>query len=372
MQQEIMINKNPFDVINKISVRHKIKRFMLVCDAAFESLSTCDEYGKIENIAVTFNSFSSNPLYDEVCEGVKLFKSGRCDGIIAIGGGSAIDTAKCIKAFSKMSDNELYLTQKFPENDTPFIAVPTTAGTGSESTRYAVVYYKGEKQSVTDDTLIPDYALIDARNLQTLPLYQKKCTMLDALCQGIESWWSVNATEESRIISQKAVAMIMENTGGYLIGDQVCADNMMIGSNLAGQAINITQTTAAHAMSYKLTSLYKIPHGRAAFVCLPYVWEYMIMNSKDNKNLMQVFKDIACTLKCKTPLEAVEFLKKMNRELFREESITVNFEDIPLLVHSVNATRLKNNPIIPSKQNLVSLYTDILGEFSSGNITVLK
>lgn len=116
--------------------------------------------------------------------------------------------------------------------------------------------------------------------------------MLDALCQGIESWWSVNATEESRKISQKAVAMILENLGGYLSGDQACADNMMIGSNLAGQAINITQTTAAHAMSYKLTSLYKIPHGRAAFVCLPYVWEYMIKNSKDNENLTQVFKNI--------------------------------------------------------------------------------
>ena len=80
MKQEIIINKNPLDVINEISVRHKIKRFMLVCDTAFESLGTFDEYGKIKNIAVTFNSFSSNPLYDEVCEGVKLFKSERCDG----------------------------------------------------------------------------------------------------------------------------------------------------------------------------------------------------------------------------------------------------------------------------------------------------
>lgn len=271
-----------------------------------------------------------------------------------------------------MSDNELYLTQKFPENDTPFIAVPTTAGTGSESTRYAVVYYKGEKQSVTDNTLIPDYALLDARNLQTLPLYQKKCTMLDALCQGIEPWWSVNATEESRKISQKAVAMILENLGGYLSGDQECADNMMIGSNLAGQAINITQTTAAHAMSYKLTSLYKIPHGRAAFVCLPYVWEYMIKNSKDNENLTQVFKNIVSTLDCKTLWDAVNLLKEMNHELFGKENVTVNFQDIPLLARSVNVTRLKNNPVKLSNQNLISLYTNILEEFATGDITVLN
>lgn len=366
-KQEIIISNNPLKVINEISVRHHIKRFMLVCDAVFEQLATFGEYGRIENVAVAFHSFSPNPLYDEVCEGVKRFRSENCDGIIAIGGGSTIDTAKCMKAFSKMSDNELYLTQKFPENDTPLIAVPTTAGTGSESTRYAVVYYKGEKQSVTDNTLIPDYALLDARNLQTLPLYQKKCTMLDALCQGIESWWSVNATEESRKISRKAVTMIMENVGGYLRGDQACADHMMIGSNLAGQAINITQTTAAHAMSYKLTSLYKIPHGRAAFACLPYVWEHMIKEAKDNERLTQVFKNIASALGCKTLWDAVDLLKKMNRELFEKENVTVDFQDIPLLVRSVNVTRLKNNPVELSDLDLILLYFNILEGLASGS-----
>ena len=165
MKQEIVINKSPLEAIKEIAGKHDIKRFMLVCDTSFEMLGTFEEYNKIENIAVKFNDFSPNPLYEEVCVGVKLFRIGNCDGMIAVGGGSAIDTAKCIKAFSKMSDDNLYLSQEFPENDIPFIAIPTTAGTGSESTRYAVVYYEGEKQSVTDNTLIPDYAILDARNL---------------------------------------------------------------------------------------------------------------------------------------------------------------------------------------------------------------
>nr|MBQ8252104.1 phosphonoacetaldehyde reductase [Lachnospiraceae bacterium] len=362
MKQEIVINKSPLEAIKEIAGKHDIKRFMLVCDTSFEMLGTFEEYNKIENIAVKFNDFSPNPLYEEVCVGVKLFRIGNCDGMIAVGGGSAIDTAKCIKAFSKMSDDNLYLSQEFPENDIPFIAIPTTAGTGSESTRYAVVYYEGEKQSVTDNTLIPDYAILDARNLQTLPLYQKKCTMLDALCQGIESWWSVNATEESRAISKKAVTMIMANLNGYLNGEKESAENMMIASNLAGQAINITQTTAAHAMSYKLTSLYKIPHGRAAFVCLPYVWEYMIENA--DQDLKKVFEDIASALKCETPSDAVYLLKEMNRELFRKESVSVNSEDIPLLAGSVNVTRLKNNPVKLGEETLTMLYAGILGELT--------
>lgn len=364
MKQEIITDK-PLDAIKAISRRHSIKRFMLVCDTAFEMLGTFKEYNQIENIVVKFNSFSPNPLYDEVCEGVNLFRSQKCDGIIAIGGGSAIDTAKCIKAFSKMSNDELYLSQKFPENNTPFIAIPTTAGTGSESTRYAVVYYKGEKQSVTDNSLIPDYVVLDARNLETLPLYQKKCTMLDALCQGIESWWSLNATMESKALSQKAVAMIAENINAYLSGTKKGAENMMKASNFAGQAINITQTTAAHAMSYKLTSLYKIPHGRAAFTCLPFVWEYMIENSKDNTELTDVFNCIADALNCSSPHDCVEYLKALNRELFGKEHVTVDNADIPLLVSSVNVTRLKNNPVKLNEDALTVLYTNIIKELQN-------
>lgn len=337
---------------------------MLVCDSAFEYLSTFEEYNSIKNIVVKFNRFSPNPLYDEVCEGVKLFKAENCDGIIAIGGGSAIDTAKCIKAFSQMPEDELYLKQPFPENKIPFIAIPTTAGTGSESTRYAVCYYQGEKQSVADDSLIPDYALLDARNLDTLPLYQKKCTMLDALCQGIESWWSVNSTAESREISHKAILAIMSNINGYLSGDNQAAEKMMYASNLAGQAINITQTTAAHAMSYKLTSIYKIPHGRAAFACLPYVWEYMIENSEDNDELKFIFYNIAIALGCKTPTEAVALLKGLNKELFCKEGVETSVDDLTLLAASVNPTRLKNNPVKLTEGTLATLYSEILKELS--------
>lgn len=364
MKQEIIISEKPLEVIKEISARHNVERYMLVCDAAFKFLATFEEYNKIENIVVKFNSFSPNPLYDEVCEGVKLFRGKNCDGIIAIGGGSAIDTAKCIKAFSGMEADKLYLSQEFTENGLPFLAIPTTAGTGSESTRYAVVYYKGEKQSVTDDSLIPNYALLDARNLATLPLYQKKCTVLDALCQGIESWWSVNATEESRALSKRAVKMIMENLACYLNGDKQGAAHMMTASNLAGQAINITQTTAAHAMSYKLTSLYRIPHGRAAFVCLPYVWEYMIGAAEDNAALAEVFGNIAAALDCETPQMAVELLKAINKQLFGKESVEVHTEDIPLLVGSVNVTRLKNNPVKLDGDTLTMLYTEILQELS--------
>lgn len=360
MSQKIITTNSPAAEIAKIADKHDIMRFMLVCDSAFPFLATYEEYAKIAGIAVKFDNFSPNPLYEEVCEGVKLFRESHCDGIIAIGGGSAIDTAKCIRAFSKMDGSKLYLGQKFADSGIPFIAVPTTAGTGSESTRYAVVYYNGEKQSVTDNTLIPDYAILDARNLETLPLYQKKCTVLDALCQGIESWWSVNATPESRELSKKAVELITANIYGYLDNDKKCTENLMTASNLAGQAINITQTTAAHAMSYKLTSLYKIPHGRAAFISLIAVWEYMERNSRNDGELMQTFRDIAGALRCKCAWDGIKYLRELNMELFEDDAVQVNMEDVPYLAASVNVTRLKNNPVKLDEETLAALYKEIL------------
>ncbi|MGM9604347.1 MAG: iron-containing alcohol dehydrogenase, partial [Faecousia sp.] len=194
----------------------------------------------------------------------------------------------------------------------------------------------------------------------TLPLYQKKCTLLDALCQAIESYWSIHANGESRQYSQKSIRMILENMDGYLSGSKACAKNMILAANYAGRAICISQTTAAHAMSYKLTSLYKIPHGRAAFLCLPYVWEYMIGAAKENAALDKQFCEIAVLLNCETPAEAVRFLKRTNRELFQDDKVTVNREDIPLLAGSVNAARLKNNPVVLDENTLTLLYTKIL------------
>ena len=238
------------------------QKVMLVCDASYPFLSIKPQVDDILHDAIVFNDFASNPLYEQVCKGVELFNANQCDTIVAVGGGSAIDVAKCIKLYCKMSADQLFLDQPYEDTGVRLVAIPTTAGTGSESTRYAVIYYEGKKQSVTHTSIIPDVAILEPSVLKTLPLYQKKCTMLDALCQGIESWWSVNSTDESKPISKKAVELIMANWRAYIFdNNEKAAAQIMTAANLAGQAICITQTTAAHAFSYKVTSLYGLPHG---------------------------------------------------------------------------------------------------------------
>ena len=305
-------------------------RPLLVRDGAYESFGItlpCE--------AIEFSDFQSNPLYEDAETGAKALLDNKCDFILAVGGGSAIDTAKCIKYLSGAR--------------IPIMAIPTTAGTGSEATHFAAIYKDGEKQSISDLRILPDYAVLQPDFLRTLPVYQKKCTMLDALCQAIESWWSLKATAESAGYSQEAIRLILGNMGGYLSNDAESRGNMLAASNFAGKAINITTTTAPHAMSYKLTSLYGLPHGHAVAICLPKVWRFMSGS-----------KDIAQALGRQDSEHAASYLEDLLFELDIRPPRGVRFGDLDILANSVNEERLGNNPVALDRETIRSLYAEIL------------
>jgi len=354
------------------------KKLFLVIDSSYPFLNIKDSIEALPvEEKVKFSDFTPNPLYEQVCNGIELLKSSQCDTILAVGGGSAIDVAKCIKLAVLAKEGNAAIipplvSQRLPIDGSkiPFIAVPTTAGTGSESTHNAVMYYEGAKQTVTNDGVLPDYAILEPSVLKTLPLYQKKCTMMDALCQGIESWWSVNSTEESYEYSRKTVELIMANWRKYIFeNDEEAAAQIMLAANYGGRAINITQTTAAHAFSYKITSLYKLPHGHAVAVCLPEIWEYMIENMDkciDNRGveyLTTIYDKIANSIGCKTPSLAVKEFRSMMKEMELPYPITENKDvDLFLLSTSVNPVRLKNNPIELNDATIKVLYKRILSK----------
>lgn len=340
------------------------QNYMLVCDSAFPFLPIKDEF----HTDVVFDQFTPNPLYEQVCKGVEMFNSNQCDAIVAIGGGSTIDVAKCIKLYCKMDHTQNYLQQEMTDSGVPLIAIPTTAGTGSESTRYAVIYFEGKKQSVTHESIIPDYAILEPTLLKTLPLYQKKCTMMDALCQGIESWWSVNSTDESKMYSIISVQMIMQYWEDYIIQNtDEAAEGIMLAANFAGRAINITQTTAPHAMSYKLTSMYGLPHGHAVALCLPVVWHYMIKHPEqctDNRGkeyLLSIFDNVARALESPSAYDAANFMQNMLIVLNLEKPKAKDRDaELEVLTNSVNPTRLKNSPVPFDYGILKSFYQSIL------------
>ena len=344
------------------------KRWMLVVDTSFMFLPSeiKDFYKKHEDNCIVFNGFAANPKYEDVCCGVEICKRNGCALIVAIGGGSTIDVAKCIKLFSGLNSQINFLEQKNlyeKESDINLIAMPTTAGTGSESTKHAVIYYEGVKQSICSAQIIPDLVVLEPSVLKTLPLKQKSATMLDALCQACESWWSKNATKESIGYSKCAIERIIRNWKAYNIDgyDKKVALEMLQAANYAGRAINITATTAAHAMSYKLSSLYNLPHGIAVALCFPIVWRYMI--AKDDEHLNAVFKEIADMFKCNGSIMGVLYFEKILTDLEIKHPISNNKErDVKILVDSVNPERLSNNPIAFKKEELREMYEEIIDE----------
>lgn len=348
------------------------KRVLLVCDSSFPFLCIKDDIEHIGVPYVVFNQFTPNPLYQDVCKGVDMFQEEHCDTILAVGGGSSLDVAKCIKLFCKMQKDSLYLEQPYSETDVKLVAIPTTAGTGSESTRYAVIYYNGKKQSITHESIIPNVAILEPKVLKTLPLYQKKCTMMDALCQGIESWWSINSTDVSKRISRDAVETIMKWWHEYIYENtDDSAEAIMNAANLSGQAICITQTTAAHAFSYKITSLYKLPHGHAVAVCLPVIWEYMLDNLdkcidvRGKEYLFDIFNKIANSMGYTTPLDAIAEFRRIMMEMDLKNPQPRDREnELEILSTSVNPVRLKNNPIELDSYEIRKLYELIVPDFS--------
>ncbi len=335
------------------------KKFLLVHDIAYEFLQIKDFFTEFPHIE--FSEFTPNPLYEQVCKGIEIFNSESCELIVAVGGGSTIDIAKCIKLYCKMDNSINYLKQELCDSDIPLIAIPTTAGTGSESSRHAVIYYQGEKQSISHIDILPNYVVLEPSVLKTLPVYQKKCTMMDALSQAIESWWSINSTYESIEYSKKAIQLIKDNWEKYIFENaDLSAKKVMEAANLSGRAINITSTTAAHAMSYKITSMYKLPHGHAVAICLPEVWKYMV-NNIDNCIDARGEEYLRKTLNQIAEIVDVEYYKVMLKKMEIQYPIFIDKNvELNILVNSVNPIRLKNNPVKLNIDILREMYERII------------
>jgi len=368
-EQNILIASESYCEIDRYLEENSIKNILLVCDSSLKFLKIDGYFKSLKDrtgVEVAyFSDFQPNPLYESVVEGVKLFHDKKCEAIFAVGGGSAIDVAKCIKLYSNMDHTQNYLKQEIVPNDVKLLAIPTTAGTGSEATRYAVIYFEGVKQSVTDYSIIPSTVVMDASALSTLPAYQKKATMMDALCHAIESFWSMNSTDESKQYSKQAIELILGNMDAYQAGDDSKNEIMLKSANIAGKAINITQTTAGHAMCYKLTSLYGIAHGHAAALCVAKLWPYMVehldkcIDSRGQEYLNGIFSEIASAMGCVTVQDAIVKFQGIVDSLGLGAPEMKDESDYEKLRTSVNPVRLKNNPVGLDEDAIDGIYHEI-------------
>lgn len=221
------------------------------------------------------NRYSS---LEEMERGITLFKKQSIDLVIAVGGGTVIDTAKAIALLGMQQQNpKMYVLKgkEFAKPAPTIVAIPTTAGSGSESTSSAAIYYEKTKYAISHDSLLPLYSIIDPELTYTLPDSITATTGIGTLGQGIESYWSVYATEGSKKIAADVIRLVMNNLLQVVHSpDPDSKIAMSRAAHLAGKATSISRTALCHALAHTMMLRFNVPYGNAVGLTLAPMFIY--------------------------------------------------------------------------------------------------
>ncbi len=348
--------------IYSVAEEKGIKRVFVVADrgaygtsGAQAALEAC--FGK-EAIS-SFDDFESNPRIEDLEKGIDALRKCEADAIVAVGGGTAIDLAKMANVLAMEEHGPLDFVLNERRISKPgrlLIAIPTTSGTGSESTRFAVVYVDKEKHSLEHDCLLPDVAIVDPALTASMPPVLTASTGLDALCQGIESLWSVRSTGESMNYAREAIRLALRHIEKAVVSpDRESREAMSLAAHLSGKAINISKTTGPHAFSYYFTSYHDIPHGHAAALTLGNFLVYNndvsdkdIADARGVEHVRNVMAELYRLLGAADGISAREKFRSIIRKIGLEHVIaktgfSLN-EELQSLLSRINIDRLSNNP----------------------------
>ena len=287
-----------------------------------------------------YDGTQPNPTIDNIEEACKLYKENGCKAIIAFGGGSPMDCAKIAgarvvcpnKSVQKMRGT-LKVLKKLPT----LYAVPTTAGTGSETTLAAVVTdpKTHEKYAIQDPVIRPKYAVLDAQLTVGLPPHITSTTGMDALTHAVEAYIGRSNTKETEIAAKKATRLIFDNIEKvYADGkDIVARENMLEASYLAGIAFTRAYVGYVHAIAHNFGGMYGTPHGLANAVILPYVLEWF--GESAYKRLSELADVAGIVTVQKTDEEKallfIEKVKELNRKLSIPNHLEAKAEDIEII-----------------------------------------
>ena len=329
---------------------YSVQRVFLVTGKRSYELSGAKE--EIEKLLVGRDhhrhfEFEENPKFSDLLQGSKVVRAYKPDIIVAIGGGSVMDTAKILSVLpteipeaKKVIKGEVDFNKKIA----PIVAIPTTSGSGSEATHFAVAYLNNLKYSVAGKSLLPDHVILDPELTYSMPPYQTAVSGMDALCQGIESYWAKGATAKSQSYALDAIKLLLPNIEEAVNNPtQTNRGYLAKGANLAGKAINISKTTAPHAFSYYLTKKFNIPHGEAVGMIMG---AFLVINYEkiqtEGLNLLHNLFD------SDSKFSLYERFKEMRNKIGLDTNvIDLGFDRDKQwddFMKSVNKERLKNNP----------------------------
>ncbi|HEY8473026.1 MAG TPA: phosphonoacetaldehyde reductase [Natronosporangium sp.] len=354
------ISRTP-EVVAELGAR----RVLLVCGRrSFEASGAASMLPGLERVAAVrrWSEFAANTDAADLARGLAIVEEFRPDLVLAVGGGSAMDMAKLLTGFAGTTDpaklfDQIRAGDRITRREARLVMAPTTSGSGSEATHFAVVYIGDEKFSVAGDPLRPDAVILDPALSRSGSRYQKATSGVDAIAQAIESLWAVAATEQSRRWARHALRLLLPAIEPFVNqDDEPAARAMAIGSHLAGRAIDISRTTAAHALSYAITKRYGLSHGHAVAITLgSFIKAHatadsgVLRDSVDPDTYAQVMAEILARLGSTEPEAAarrfVQLLRRLGLATSLREVGVSTASDRLALAESVNVERLGNNPI---------------------------
>jgi alcohol dehydrogenase class IV len=269
---KIIKTENWFHELNRSIEELKISAPIIVTSPGNRRRLDLDSKFDPESI---FSNVYSNPNFEHCINAIEFCQKNMFDGVVALGGGSAMDLAKVIMAhlsLEKTDINELIEhKEKFPRT-IPSIFLPTTHGTASEVTMWGTLWNmdKKKKYSISHPGLYPNVAILDGNLTLTLPLDISISTVMDALSHSFEAIWNKNANHTSTKYALDAITLIFQSIESLKRGPDSLAvrNNLLYAANKAGLAFSNTKTAAAHSISYPLTIHYGIPHGIASSISL--------------------------------------------------------------------------------------------------------
>lgn len=316
-------------------------------DSLFEELDKAGvEY-------VVYDGTQPNPSIENIEDARQLYVDNNCQGVIAFGGGSPMDCAKAAAARvtnPKISVRKMRGVLKLHHKLPPFFAVPTTAGTGSETTLAAVVTDTAthEKNAINDIRLKPRFAVLDPELTVGLPPHITSTTGMDALTHAVEAYIGKSNVKSTEAYAEKATKMIFENIEkAYNDGkDIVARDNMLKASFYAGQAFTRAYVGYVHAIAHNLGGQYGVPHGLANAVILPYVLEYYGETAHKRLAKLAAIAGVKTDGTDKEKAEAfIEAIKTLNKNMNIPDGFDmVQEKDIPVIVERALK---EGNPLYP-------------------------